>query len=440
MESQKPVAEPGIRVAVAVLTLLGGLVVVFAAQVSTNIFSTFMPMHVSDGEGLSSSQFVTLSLIRLVTMIVTAPLFGYYGDRAGRRRLALIGVFVLGISIIAVGQMTGFPALALGYFVSAIGASMVLTSLLALMFKAIGTHWLLAFVAALYVTTAQVASSGFVAGALLIEQFGFKTGLTISGLVIVAVGTFGLGFVGLAYLLIRRASWLDEWLDSSRSKPQWASISLALLAVFLIRWTCSTESLIAVYATTDLGLQMAEVSVAIGAISVVLAAIAFLIPPAGLLADLLDYLTRRFAGRQFGRQSIVALGVLILCIGFGILLFAKDTQGVAGSLLAMRLGSALLGPSLLAVVIAYAPNRLWGTVTGLYLAATAAGELGNVGSGFAADRWGWTSTFVLGIVLAALALVLVAVALKAEKERRRFPPRGGAAPRTFDEVGEPQGF
>jgi MFS family permease len=187
------------------------------------------------------------------------------------------------------------------------------------------------------------------------------------------------------------------------------------MAVFLIGWTISSlGGFVVLYATKQLGLRPSDVGFAFAALGGALVVIALFLPFAGMLADLLDWLTLRTIRRQWGRKLFVAVGVLILCSGLAILLFAKDTQGVAGSLVVARLGEAILSPGLFALVIARAPHRLWGTMAGLYLAVSAAGSLGNTASGFAADTLGLASPFVLGIVVAVLALLLIAAAARFE--------------------------
>ncbi|MDE3089758.1 MAG: MFS transporter [Chloroflexota bacterium] len=420
MESEKSLAKFGIRLIVAILTLLGGSLVIFTAQASTNIFSTFLPVLASANLGIQSDQVTKLSLIALATTILSAPLFGFYGDRVGRRKLELIGALVLGVSIAATSQMANVPTLALGYIGVAIGTSMLLTSLIAQMFEDTGTHWLLASVAALYFAMTQLGGAvANVFGSLLMQPIGVKTELIIAGLAVLAGGSVGMGFVALSYVLRRRYVWQDEWLDSARDKAHSVSLTLIFMAVFLIGWTTtSIGSFVALYATMQLGLRVSDVGLAFGALGVALVVIALALPFAGLLADLLDWLTLRIVRRQLGRQLFVAIGAFILCSGLGILLLAKDTQGITGSLIVARLGSAILSPSLLAVVIARAPHRLWGTMAGLYLAVSAASSLGNTVSSFVADVLGLASPFVLGIVVTALALLLIVVASMFEKERR----------------------
>jgi len=418
MDSEKSVAKFGVRLIVAVLTLLGGSLAIFTAQASTSIFSTFLPVFASTNLGIQSDEVATLSLIGLATTILSAPLFGFYGDRVGRRKLSLIGALVLGVSIAATSQMTNVLTLALGYIGVAIGTSMLLPSLIAQMFKDTGTHWLLASVAALYFTMTQLAVVT-VFGSPLIQQIGVKTGLIIAGLAILAGGSVGMGFVGLSHVLSRRYVWRDEWLDLARDRAQLLSLTLILIAVFLIGWTTSSiGNSVLFFAEEQLGLQPSDVALAVTALGGALVVFALFSPSAGVLADSLDWLTLRFVRRQLGRQLFVAIGVLILCSGLGIVLLANDTQGVAGSLIVARLGVTILSPSLFALVIARAPHRLWGTMAGLYLAVSAASNLGTTASGFVADTLGLASPFVLGIVVAALALPLIAVASKFEKERR----------------------
>ncbi len=420
MESEKSIAKFGVRLIVAVLTLLGGSLVIFTARASTNIFSTFLPVLASANLGIQSDDVTTLSLIALATTILSAPLFGFYGDKVGRRKLSLIGALVLGVSIAATGQMTNVTTLALGYIGVAIGTSMLLTSLIAQMFEDTGTHWLMASVAAMYFAMTQLGGAVVnVFGPLLMQQIGVKTELIIAGLAVLAGGSVGMGFVALSYVLRRRYVWQDEWLDSVRDKAQSVSLTLIFMAVFLIGWTTtSIGSFVVLYATKQLGLRVSDVGLAFGSLGVALVVIALALPFAGLLADLLGWLTLRVVRLQLGRQLFVAMGVLILCSGLGILLIAKDTLGVAGGIVVARSGEAILSPSLLALVMARAPHRLWGTMAGLYLAVSAASNLGNTVSGFVADTLGLASPFVLGIVVAALALLLIAVASRFEKERR----------------------
>jgi MFS family permease len=244
---------------------------------------------------------------------------------------------------------------------------------------------------------------------MLVERIGVKNGMMVAGLILLAGGGVGMGFVGLAYLVGRSYAWPDKWLTPHGGKVQRLSLALVLSSLLFASWASgSISSSLPFFVTEKLGLQSSQVTLVYIASSPVLllaVPVAFIVGP---LADFLDWLTLRFVRRRLGRWAFAALGVLGLCGGLGILLSARDVRMLAAAVSVTGLGTAILSPPLLALVATSMPPRLWGTAIGLYLAVDVlALPLGVSVSGMAASRFGPQSPFVIALVVAVLAVLII---------------------------------
>ncbi|MHC1781358.1 MAG: MFS transporter [Anaerolineaceae bacterium] len=409
MQTEKPVASFWFRLPVAALTILGGTLVLLAAQTLSGFHSSAMPLAATSQLGLPPTDIGVLNLIRQIALVVTAFLTGVYGGRFGWRKVALAGIIILSISTGISGVMTSFAGLAVASFGAGFGSGMLLTAMIVLALNDIGTHWLLASAAALYFAISEISSVFGAVSFVLIQQAGFQTGFLMAGGVCLGIGLAGLGLIGIALLVRRSRTWKDEWLDLGRDSFQKPGLILILAAAFLVGWANQASSFGSIFASQTLGLSSSEVGLvfaAVGAATLFAALASFL---SGGFADLFDWLTPRIFHRKIGRLIIFTLGIIILCAGFGILLAAKEPKGLTAGLIALPVGLAVLSPPLFALLISRAPHRLWGLVTGLFLAAESLGSLGNIINGLAANTLGFTSVWIISAIVSLAALALVTI-------------------------------
>jgi hypothetical protein len=398
MQHQKPVANFGARLLVAVFTVIGGSLILFATSMIYNALSGNISYRVS----AQPDMLITMNIISLAGTVLGALVAGFSGGSVGWRKLSLIGGVVMGASAIWLRQIGGIPGLAFTQFGMAVGEAMVTVSVVALLLAVVGTPWLLASVAALYLAVTEFAAA--------VTQFSAYVEPTLSVVLGVVIGGLGLASGGFSYVLSLSLpyTWRAAQPGSAPDKVQPAELTLMLVAVFLIGWAATSVGFLDSYATDHLGLPTSEVSTAIGALVAVLGVIAFCPLLAGPVADVLDWLTVRYTQRRWGRTFVAVSGMAVLCTGLGTLLMAGNAQGLTNALIMTRLGLGVLGPALLALVIATMPAHVWGAAVGLYLAVNAAGYMGHIAMRLAVDEVGPASPFVLGLALSALAVILVA--------------------------------
>ena len=288
---------------------------------------------------------------------------------------------------------------------------MLFPSLAAWLFESTGSHLLLTSVAALYFGVTQLATpAGFIASAFLFEEgTSVKSGVAAIGLILLAGGILGMVLVGLSHVLTRHYRG-DVWLDSNKGGMRRLNVAMLLISLLLIGWLISLIlTFFEWYAIEQAGLQSIEASTMLGAF-LIASLVAFV---SGPLTDLFDWLTFRSIRRKFGRQSFIVLGLLLLCIGSGMLLFVGNAKGLMVALSVAGLGFGIFTPPLIALVVSGVSHCHWGMAMGLYLAVNSlANGLGGLVGGLAADRFGLKSPFVIGLVIAIVALFLTLIAVR----------------------------
>lgn len=335
-----------------------------------------------------------LTAIYPLAQLVFAPLWGYWSDALGRRRLVLVG-----IGGAAVGQLAFafagtlgalYSARALGGFLSSAifpAAAGYVADATEERERARGMAWL-----------GTASSLGAVVGPALgamLSRVQWHAGLSVLGILITG---FALPFLTSAVLsgvaFAAAVAWLPESpLPSAAGKanpfatlrqlargPLGALLALVIAGQFGL---ALFEATFALYARRMWSFGPTEVGVAFGVCGLVMS-----VAQTGALA---------LVGRRVGQLKIIATGFALFGGSLGVLPVASGIAAVLAVIGAMGLGIALIAPSLTALIASHGGARSGGAL-GIQGAANSLGQLGGTVLGGALLGWRMEAPYVVAAV------------------------------------------
>ncbi|MEU2563465.1 MFS transporter [Streptomyces longispororuber] len=181
-----------------------------------------------------------------------------------------------------------------------------------------------------------------------------------------------------------------ERMDRPYARRWWALLVLCLsLLIAVMANTALTVA--APDMTRDLGLSSSDLQWVIDAYTVPYAALMLLF---GAIGD------------KYSRRGALVLGLVVLSAGAGAGALSDSSTAVIASRAAMGVGAAMIMPATLSLLAATFPREerakaitLWAATSGIAIAA------GPLIAGVLLEDYGWASTFLIDIPVAAVAVV-----------------------------------
>ena len=138
------------------------------------------------------------------------------------------------------------------------------------------------------------------------------------------------------------------------------------------------------------------------------AAYGMLISVNGIVVMLLE-LPLSFVTRRFSPKPVIALGLLLVAVGFGVLGYISTLVWIVVAVMIITLGEILMMPVASAYVADISPDNMRGRYQGLWSSSFGVGMVLGPGLGaafFSVNPTGlWTTCFALGAIAAMLVLV-----------------------------------
>lgn len=405
---------------VAPLKILGILLIIFTG-------GTYEILYRLRALTQDQDSFLLYAPIITIIVIIVTPLFGILADKFGRLRIAIVGLLLLSIIMVAsASDAITVETPLIGVIVVAFGLAMMLPSLAGQFFEDTGSHRFLALIATVYLGVIQFAEILGPLAPLGFSDSDIESGYTKTLGLALLIGWIGLIFVGVSYLLNRDHTLQDgERIESNNANSEMKKVDLLVLLIllFLLGWVVSSVRLFFIsFVNEQMELQTMNAA-AIFSIFPIATLVAVLI--SGSLSDLIDWVSFRRLKRRLGQRSITILGLLVLIVGLVILLLAKNETGLAVALTLIGLGFGLFSPPWLALIVTASSHQRWGLVMGLYIAVNAlAFAMGSNISGFVADRFGLRSSFTISLAVAVIVLIATLVAVNYQTPQAKLESNG----------------
>lgn len=359
---------------IVLLTIIGGVLIastIFFAQTLDDTYGTYFA---TDHILIPASSLGQVLLVKRVAFLFLLPIFGLLCDLLGRRGWLIGGAFIFGVSI----MVKAVASTMLVYFAAEIGASiglaMALTALFALALEVCWTHHLLASVAGgvlliqAFMNLLLPALSLKIAEASSIRwSFGIASGGVL--LATVVGGTLLL----ISGFMASRHRWSEHRIEAPRGRWGFIVIIGLLMTIFLIYLVnIATSSMIIYFVRYTPGLDITSIGIIF--LGYKLGFIATLIVAAPM-ADLLEWLLGRRNQRSLSRPVFVMVGCVVFCAGSTLFRFSDSIAGATVAMVFLGVGSGLLMPSLIALLVSNIKHRWWATVVSIYQVACVLGVM-----------------------------------------------------------------
>ena len=381
-------------------------VIVFINLVGFGIVIPLLPFY-GEHFGASPDEVTWLMAIYSLTQFVTAPIWGRYSDRYGRRPILLISL---------AGTVAAYVWLALAEDLQTLYLARGLAGITAGSISA-------AFAYMADITTEENRAKGM---GLLGAAFGlvFIAGPAIGGLLAgsdpattnyqlpsyVAAGFSGAAF--LAALVILKESLSDELkakIASRSTSERWAlfmntmkqpTIRLTIILTFVSVFAfAGLEATFALWSEREFGWGVEQNGYIFAFIGIISAVI-----QGTMIAPL---------SRRFGEVGMIKQGFLALGLGLAILPFAENLPLLLGTMVIIAYGFSVSSPALNSLLSLNVPADQQGGILGIgRSASTLARALGPAGAGYLFAFIGRDWPFYVG---AALMFVVFIMAFKFEK-------------------------
>ncbi len=406
MQNEKPVASTGARLGVAILGILGALLIYLLAETGQQMFKTFLPSNGPSFAGLEST-LASMNTLSMLILILFSPLLGLAADWIGRRIVIVIGALLAAVGLLVSGLANSVPVLWAAQIILAIGAAMLAPAILSFLVTAFTQRDLAGTAASMFIITATAAGSlGVVFFGNTTDTLGLHSSFLIAAGLLLAAVLLGSFLLLGSYLLSRRWRWPAEWLDGNRSAFGFLEALILLLIFFLVSFTLNRiQSHVLLLARETQGVPIRQISlyISIAAMSAGLVALF-----AGPLADVSDWLTRRYLRRSVGYAAFLLLGSLLVVFGMALLSFGRPRIVMFAAVL-VGLGQGLFYPAFYAVLFSTAHSRWWSTVAGMAISINLLGAAANNMLVSGATRLAVGSSLALAYVTILLAMILTLV-------------------------------
>ncbi len=156
----------------------GVMVAMFLAAADTTILASALPTIASNLGGLADLSWVVVAYLLAAT--VAAPLYGYLGDRFGRRRMLLGALLIFTLASAACALAPGFLSLVIARAVQGLGGGGLMTLAQAMIGEHVSPRERGRFAGYFAAVFALASTAGPVVGAYLTEQWGWRAVFAIN--------------------------------------------------------------------------------------------------------------------------------------------------------------------------------------------------------------------------------------------------------------------
>ncbi len=368
MTSEKPIAPNKTRWTITILGLVGGLVVLLSVAFGGQLL--YQPAVYKVFSVRANDPWLAISS----AVGLAAPVAGLFADKVGRRKV-MVAAAVLGILFTLVIIFADEPLIVgIGQIGQAVTAIFFYPALVAYLFEATWSRWLLASVMGLYLGIQTIANGAGQVLAPLFSMFGMDTPLwlvlAIGSVVLIGIG-IGTAFLAHAYHLRRQYDWPEEWVQPDRRRF-WIAI---VIQVMLLRFLLQLANTAANQHFFRFASEEADHMSLYSAVSLLGVIVGLIVLVSGPGADWLDwYLIRKYR-RAGGHLLVLGLGLLLLSLGALQLLSPHGSFQAVAAMLVVDLGAQAVGPLFAAILTARAQPRYWGLVAGASMAMGTLGAL-----------------------------------------------------------------
>ena len=370
----------------------------------------FLAFYLSSGRGLSVTQVGMVMAVGGAGSVVAQPLGGYLADRVGRRVTLCGGMVATAVSMIVLGYVATLPALVAAAFACGVSVDLYRPASAALVSDLVPAH-------------DRPRAFGLVYWAI---NLGFACATSLGGLL--ARHGFGLLFwvdalTCLAFAgLIWRGVPEPPRVRAHRSEGGQDGFGTVLRDRVMLAYALSSLAYLFVllqYQTTlALAMRRDQLSPAAYGLAIAVNGVVIVI----VQPLVVRWLTER------DRSRVLAAGMLVTGVGFGLSAVASTTAGYAATVVVWTLGEIITASVGQAVVADLAPAHLRGRYQGLYGVAWSAAALVAPLGGTALLAQGklvlWPVCTAL-TVLAAAAQLLLGPAIRRRAEQEESVAQGG---------------